>query len=149
MVRRARFDAAHGGVMIETETGYAYSNQSRRASDQHQAISDLLDTITQEQISRLVNLPRARCAEVAAGGGSIAAWLVNQVGRAGQVLATDIAPDLIPQHPGLTVLVHDITLGALPGDKYHLVHARLLLNHLTHRRRALEHMVASLAPGGV
>jgi SAM-dependent methyltransferase len=128
--------------------GYAYDNQSVHAVEHHDALSGLLDNQTRQLIEGLVDLPGSRCLEVAAGGGSIAVWLAEEVGPTGSVLATDLKPERIPNHPELEVRQHDITTDAPPGQ-YDLVHARLLLNHLPERRTALRHMVEALAPGGV
>jgi SAM-dependent methyltransferase len=132
-----------------TPHGYAYDNDSSHAVDHHTALSMLLDGFSQKRISDLVELPGSRCAEVAAGAGAMAVWLVGQVGHDGAVLATDLKPRLIPDQAGMSIRAHDITTGPLPESPYDLVHARLLLNHLPQREQAVANMVASLAPGGV
>jgi SAM-dependent methyltransferase len=128
--------------------GYVFDNDSAHASDHHAALAALLDPVTRERISDLIELWGASCLEVAAGGGSIAEWLAAEVGSDGQVVATDTKPDLIPLRPRLSVLRHDITTGT-PGRGYDLVHARLLLNHLRQRRQVLHHLADALRPGGV
>lgn len=131
-----------------TARGYAFDNGSSFAEAHHAALAALLDPVTQDRIGGLLNLAGTGCLEVAAGGGSIATWLAEQVGPGGLVVATDTEPDLIPPHPRLSVLRHDITSGT-PGEGYDLVHARLLLNHLPRRRNALHLMARALRPGGV
>jgi SAM-dependent methyltransferase len=124
--------------------GYAFDNDSVQALDHHTALADLLDPATRQRISELVSLPGSRCLEVAAGGGSVAVWLAA---HASAVVATDVKPQHIPPHPGLTVEEHDITSGK-PLGTFDLVHARLLLNHLPERELAVRHMVDALSPGG-
>jgi ubiquinone/menaquinone biosynthesis C-methylase UbiE len=128
--------------------GYAYDNNDVAAVAHHAALADLLDDRTRTRIEGLLSLEGARCAEVAAGGGSVAHWLTTRVGSKGFVLATDVQPELIGPAAGLVVLPHDITTNRLPGDAYDLVHARLLLNHLPNREVAVANMIASLRPGG-
>jgi protein-L-isoaspartate O-methyltransferase len=117
-----------------TPRRYPFDNDSPFANAHHEALAALLDPVTQWRIGELLNLPGASCLEVAAGSGSIAGWLAEQVGPSGRVLALHTKPDLIAAHPRIQVRQHDITTGA-PAGGYDLVHARLLLNHLPSRRR--------------
>ncbi|AGL16781.1 trans-aconitate 2-methyltransferase [Actinoplanes sp. N902-109] len=128
-----------------SQPGYAFSNTSEQAATHHDALGDLLDERTHATITELTELPGRRVLEVGAGAGSIAAWLA---GPAAEVVATDIAPQRIPDRPRLTVRRHDIVTGA-PLGRFDLVHARLLLGHLPQRAVALRNLTAALAPGGV
>ncbi|MFG1849791.1 class I SAM-dependent methyltransferase [Micromonospora carbonacea] len=125
--------------------GYAFDNASEQAVSHHDALADLLDGSTRELIGELTELDGKRCLEVAAGAGSIAAWLAE---RAAEVVATDIAPQHIPARARLTVRRHDIVVDEPPG-LFDLVHARLLLGHLPRREEALRRLVAAVADGGV
>ncbi|MFG1904578.1 class I SAM-dependent methyltransferase [Micromonospora carbonacea] len=125
--------------------GYAFDNASEQAVSHHDALADLLDGATRELIGELTELDGRRCLEVAAGAGSIAAWLAE---RAAEVVATDIAPQHIPARARLTVRRHDIVVDEPPG-LFDLVHARLLLGHLPRREEALRRLVAAVADGGV
>ncbi len=91
-----------------------------------------------------------RCAEIGAGGGSIARWLCRHVGSSGHVLATDLDPRLLEsiQGPNLETRRHDITTEDLAPCAYDLVHTRLLLEHLPEHEEALRRMRAALKPGG-
>lgn len=131
--------------------GYTFSNSSEHAPAHHGALAVLLDATTMRRIQGLLPLLGATCADIGAGGGSIARWLAGQVGPGGLVVATDINIRQLPEYPRLVVLEHDIATGPVPasGDGFDLVHARLVLNHLPERRMALHHMVQSLKPGGV
>ncbi|GIH12575.1 class I SAM-dependent methyltransferase [Rugosimonospora africana] len=132
-----------------TTRPYAYDNDSAEATAHHEALASLLDPVTRWRITDLLDLTGAHCLEVGAGAGSVALWLADRVGPDGSVVATDTKPGLIPDHPRLTVLEHDITSQVPPGGDYDLVHARLLLNHLPQRRQVLERLAEVVAPGGV
>jgi SAM-dependent methyltransferase len=129
--------------------GYAYDNDGPSAVYHHAALAMLLDEVTQQRITDLIDLRNAWCVDVAAGAGTIAGWLASRVGPFGHVLATDIKPGLIPGHTRLTIKAHDITTSPLPQAPFHLIHARLLLNHLPRRRTAVANMISSLRPGGI
>ena len=90
------------------------------------------------------------CLEVAGGGGSIAAWLCNQVGPSGHVMATDLDPRFLEAitAPNLEVRRHDILADPLPDAAFDLVHARALLAFLPHPDQTIHKMVAALKPGG-
>jgi SAM-dependent methyltransferase len=128
---------------------YPYDNDSAEAPAQHDALASLLDPISRWRITDLLDLTGARCLEVGAGAGSIAAWLADRVGSGGSVTATDTKPGLIPVHRRLRVVEHDITVTAPPDGDHDLVHARLLLNHLPQRRQVLQRLADCLSPGGV
>lgn len=127
---------------------YAFDNDSGHAVAHHDALTQVLDGYTTQQVTELVDLDGARCLEVAAGGGGFALWLAERVGPNGSVLATDLKPGRIPSHPRLEIRQHDITSDPLDGG-YDLVHARALLNHLPQRRAVLSRLAAAVRPGGV
>lgn len=91
-----------------------------------------------------------RCLEVGAGGGSIARWLCERVGPAGNVVATDLDVRFLEtlDFPQLEVRRHDIVNDELEEGRYDLVHSRAPLEHLPERTAALGKMVAALSPGG-
>ena len=129
---------------------YVYSNHSAVAATHHQHLAAICDRQTKAVLSGLrVPLAGARCLEVGAGAGSVASWLAEQVGQDGQVLATDLHPMPIPDHPQLEVLRHDIVNQPVPTGRWDLIHARLLLMHLPQRVDVLHKLAAALSPGGV
>ena len=95
-----------------------------------------------------------RCLEVAAGRGSMAVWLAEQVGPAGQVVATDIDTRYLQrlELPNLEVLEHNILedpLEALGPGSFDLVCSRLALFHLVGKQeQAIRQMTKCLRPGG-
>ena len=88
-----------------------------------------------------------RCLEVGAGGGSLVDWMA---GRGATVLAIDIDTRFVEPLAGDAVEVRqvDIRTDELPEREFDLVHARLVLEHLTERRQILERLAAALRPGG-
>ena len=94
--------------------------------------------------------PGWRCLEIAGGGGSITAWLCNQVGADGHVMATDLDPRFLEAiaAPNLEVRRHDILADPLPEASFDLVHTRALLTFLPQPDQAIRKMVAALKPGG-
>lgn len=88
-----------------------------------------------------------RCLEVGAGGGSMVAWMA---GRGATVVAIDIDTRFVEPLAGDAIEVRraDLRTDELPEGEFDLVHARLLLEHLTERRRILDRFAAALRPGG-
>lgn len=95
-----------------------------------------------------------RCLEVGAGGGSMMKWMA---GRGASVLAVDIDTRFVEEFAttdegigtgGIEVRRIDIRTDELPRAQFDLVHARLVLEHLTDRHQILERLAATLRPGG-
>jgi ubiquinone/menaquinone biosynthesis C-methylase UbiE len=90
------------------------------------------------------------CLEVAGGGGSIAAWLCQQVGADGYVMATDLETCFLDTISSKTLDVHchDIRVELLPEAAFDLVHTRALLAFLPDPSLAIRKLIAALKPGG-
>jgi SAM-dependent methyltransferase len=88
-----------------------------------------------------------KCLEIGAGGGSLVEWMV---GRGAAVTAVDIDTRFIEHlaSDSITVRRTDIREDVLPQSEFDLVHARLVLEHLTDRRPILHRLAATLRPGG-
>src|SRR4051812_791969 len=113
---------------------YPLDNDDRLAYQHHRLLAELLDPVSQARLAPFV-APGAQCLEVGAGGGSIARWLVAQVGERGHVTALDLKPNHIPTQPGISVLAHDLNgEERLPAGPFDVIHARLVLSHLPNRR---------------
>jgi SAM-dependent methyltransferase len=89
-----------------------------------------------------------RCLEVGAGAGSMARWLAGRAGPDGHVLATDIDTRFLDGGAGYEVRHHDIVEGPPLPAEFDLAHARLVLQHVADKDRALANLAAALAPGG-
>ena len=109
-----------------------------------------MDAGTIDHIKRLGLLSGWRCAEIGAGGASVARWLATRIRRPGRVVAADTDTGALDRFlcDGLEIRPHDILAGPLDRDAYDFVHSRLLLARLPDRLPALKHMVSSLRPGG-
>ncbi len=131
---------------------YLLDNASAAAEERLSRLEDVLDPGTFRTLEATGVGPGWHCLEVGAGAGSIAIWLTARVGADGRVVATDIDPRYIEPLddalPNLEVRRHDITVDPLPESSFHLVHARLVLEHLPGRELALQRMAAALRPGG-
>ena len=113
------------------------------------ALAALFDPATRRLLTEVGVARGSRCLEVAAGTGSVAAWLADQVGPEGEVYATDIDLTHLGQlPPNVTYAQHDIVEDPLPDGAFDVVHTRLLLEHLTGRETALNRMATAVRPGG-
>jgi SAM-dependent methyltransferase len=131
-------------------TSYVFDNASAQAASRFRALEAIFDAGSQRMLLQLGVKPGWSCLEVGAGGGSIAAWLSERVGRDGHVLATDIDTRHL-RHLGLgnlTVQDHDLRHAPLPGGCFDLVHMRLVLIHLPSREEVLKRLVSALRQGG-
>jgi SAM-dependent methyltransferase len=136
---------------VDEERGYLLDNARAEAGIRFRALAELFDDSTFRHLLDLGVAPGRRVWEVGAGGPTVPAWLVEQVGPTGGVLATDIDTTWLRDLravPGCEVRTHDLGADPTPEGPFDLVHARLLLVHLPHRARALASLVASLRPGG-
>lgn len=135
-----------------THSAYLFEEDERARIG---AAEDLLDDGTIRLLKRVGVTDGWRCAEIGAGGGSIARWLSQCVGPRGRVVATDL--DI--RHlefigtPNVEVRLHDIvrqTLAPAAGSDagFDLVHTRLVLGHLPERESVLDKLVKAVRPGG-
>jgi SAM-dependent methyltransferase len=132
------------------DDGYLLDNARSEAGARFDALSELLDPVTFRHIEDLGVAPGWRCWEVGAGGPEVVSWLAGRVGPTGRVLATDIDTSWADGAAGGVVEVrrHDVGRDEPPEGGFDLVHARLVLVHVTDRERALRTMADSLRPGG-
>ncbi|MBP2476623.1 SAM-dependent methyltransferase [Crossiella equi] len=108
------------------------------------------DIFTQENITALSLPERARCLELGAGAGAVAAWLATEHPE-GQVLAVDADTSALGSLPNnVTVEQNDITSPAFqPGEGiYDLVHCRFVLSHAATREELVRRAARWLRPGG-
>jgi ubiquinone/menaquinone biosynthesis C-methylase UbiE len=129
---------------------YAFDHEWQQERQRLAAIETWLDPGTIRHLSDRGVGPGWRCLEVGGGGGSIAAWLADQVGPSGHVLATDLSTRFLEtlDRPNLQALRHDIVRDPLPVADFDLAHTRLVLAHLSDRTAGLDRIVAALKPGG-
>jgi SAM-dependent methyltransferase len=98
-----------------------------------------------------------RCLEIGAGTGPVAAWLADRVGSRGQVVAVDIQAHRFDVRCHGTATDAGTCSGTGTGSGadgswhprgYHLIHARLVFDHVPQRRALATSFVAALRPGG-
>jgi len=131
-------------------TDYALDNSWDRARRRLSLLEHHLDPMTKRRMTALGIRHGLRCLEVGAGGGSVAAWLCEQIGPTGRVVATDVNIQLLRDInlPNFEAIEHDITLDKPPESGFDLVHTRWLLHHLRDPELAIRRMIAALRPGG-
>ena len=131
------------------DEGYLLDNQQAEAGQRFDALAALFDSSTFRHVAALGLAPGWRVWEVGAGGPSVPRWLAGQVGPHGRVLATDLDPSWIANDiPSYDVATHDVGSDPPPVGPFDLVHARLVLVHVTQRVAAIAAMASVLAPGG-
>ncbi|MFI5893976.1 class I SAM-dependent methyltransferase [Actinoplanes sp. NPDC051513] len=136
-------------VVREAGTPYVFSNDRPTAAPLLDALGQMHDPFTTSRLTEAGVTPGSRWLEIGAGAGTIAAWLADQVGPDGEVIATDVRPQHIRTHSGVTVLEHNILTDPLPAGEFDGIHARAVLQHLPARREVLARLAGALKPGGV
>ncbi|MGH8879856.1 MAG: class I SAM-dependent methyltransferase, partial [Stackebrandtia sp.] len=126
---------------------YRLNTASELGQQQMDCIQAIMDTPTTTFLEPVVK-PGSRCLEIGAGGGSVAGWMAQQAGPTGAVVAVDLDPDLIAEHPVVEILRHDITDGVPGNEPYDVIHARWVLMHMSRREEVFKTLVDALAPGG-
>src|SRR3954471_5748178 len=71
-------------------SSYGFDNAWQQEQQRLAALSNTWDANTRRNFEALGPLEGLRVLDVGAGGGSVARWLVDAVGSAGHVVATDI-----------------------------------------------------------
>jgi SAM-dependent methyltransferase len=132
-------------------SGYLLGNAAVQTGGRFDALALTYDEPGRQALAAAGVRSGWRCWEVGGGGGSIAAWLAEQVGPAGSVLVTDIDPQWMRDLAGranITLRRHDVVSDDLPDERFDLVHARLVLLHLPQRHLVLDRLISCLRPGG-
>jgi SAM-dependent methyltransferase len=128
-------------------SNYVYDPSFAQERTRLAGIEDLWDPGSQALFDE-VGLARGwNCLEVGAGGGSLVEWMV---GRGATVTAIDIDTRFLEPLASdkVEVCCADVRADELPKSEFDLVHARLVLEHLTERRATLDRLAAALRPGG-
>jgi SAM-dependent methyltransferase len=154
LVTVAEAGPGHGAEALEIERRYRLAAAGREAAEDERLglLERLYDPVSRRR--RALVEKGWRCLEVGAGRGSMAVWLVEQVGPAGQVVATDLDTRYLQglDLPNLEVIEHNILedpLEVLGPGSFDLVCSRLTLFHLVGRQEvAMRQMTKCLRPGG-
>lgn len=137
-------------ISAVTAPGYALDSAWHAERDRLDSLTQLYDAGTLEVVHRLGIASGWHCLDVGAGTGSLAQRLADLVAPTGCVTALDVDTRFLdPLASGhLYVEQADVTRGPLAEDRFDLVHARLLLEHLPERDAVLAEMVSATKPGG-
>jgi len=112
-------------------------------------IESIFDEKTLAWLKSSGPLENRRCLEVGAGAGSIAAWMAEEVGPEGSVVAVDTnARYLNGLRPRVDVMETAFGDDLVAAESVDVVHARYVLIHNPRARSLLEPMVRALKPGG-
>jgi SAM-dependent methyltransferase len=127
------------------------AERQQLAHDHFETLAGVLNESTFHHILAFCIREGWHCWEAGAGGDSVPTWLAQQVGPTGHVLASDIDTSMLEAtaNPPYEVRRHDLTADPPPAADFDLVHARLVLEHLTDPSVALTTLVAALRPGGL
>jgi SAM-dependent methyltransferase len=127
---------------------YLLDSGSDLGREQLDCLQILLDAHTTACLDAVGVRPGQRCLDLGAGGGSITRRLAERAGPTGRVVAVDISTDHLVTPRGVEVCCHDINDGLPVEGPFDLIHARLVLMHLSRREEILRMLAAALAPGG-
>ena len=116
----------------------------------------LLEAIADPRAIRLLDGTHVgegwRCAELGAGGGSMALWLSHKVGNGGSVVAVDRDTTLLSHlvdHPTIEIVECPIEDLELTPESFDLIHTRNVLMHMDSADAVIGALVDALRPGGV
>jgi 2-polyprenyl-3-methyl-5-hydroxy-6-metoxy-1,4-benzoquinol methylase len=139
--------------MCSAESRYGetiFASQSEVEQRRLQVMGEVSDVSTQALLNSVGVTAGWKCWEGGAGAGTIARWLAERVDSGGHVLATDIDTTALSAMtvPNLTVRQHDVVRDVLPEQRFDLIHARYVLEHIGERDQVLDRLVTALRPGG-
>lgn len=139
---------ATSSTPAETGQEYLLDTGTDLGREQLECLELLLDGHTTAALTAAGIRRGLRCLEIGAGTGSIARWMADRVRPEGRVVAVDIETNRLADGPGVEVRRHDINDGVADGGPFDLIHARLVLMHLSRRREIVTELIDALAPGG-
>lgn len=145
---------ARGPLMLRFEgllSTYIFDQAWERERERLNGLAVLYDEGTERVLSAAGVARGWRCLEIGGGTGTIARWLASQVGPQGQVVVTDVDVRFLDELDDERVKVrrHDIVRDDLEEGAFDLVHARLVIQHLSARECALQKAARALRRGGV
>lgn len=112
-------------------------------------LSRVADGRTRRALTEVGIAPGWHCCDIGSGAGTVAAWMVEQVGATGRVVSLDVDTRFQPPGEGvLEVRTLDVTVDPIGDELFDLVHARAVLQHLAQREAVLDKMIAAAKPGG-
>ncbi|MUN38003.1 class I SAM-dependent methyltransferase [Actinomadura litoris] len=134
--------------MYNTDHEERFDNDAPVAGEQLALLAQILNRETFGVLGEVVVSHGYRSWDVGTGDGSVARWLAARGGVNGHVVASDLKPQHVPDHPRIEAIRHDLTADPWPEPKFDLIHARLLLMHLVDRDAIAVRLAEHLRPGG-
>ena len=132
--------------------GYLWANRHREEERRLRLLEGLADPRSFRLLTEAGVAAGWECAELGAGGGSVAGWLSDRVGPTGHVVAVDLdARFLTPltNRPNVQLVEADLATIELASGSFDVVHTRNVLVHLPDPDEAVTKLVGSVRPGGV
>ncbi|MGO4200589.1 trans-aconitate 2-methyltransferase [Rhodococcus sp. TAF43] len=141
--------------MVDTSTlngrygDEVFAHERSDERDRLDALTRSLDEISFARLDTLPIRPDSRCLDIGAGTGTVAASLADRA-ASGHVIALDRSIALLDPNAreNLEVVEADITTAEFPPGSFDVIHARLVLQHLSDREEVIGRAVSWLAPGG-
>lgn len=135
---------------MEGDGAYQFGVETARETERLAAVERAFDPLSRWLLLEAGVRRGWRCWEVGAGNGSIARWLSAAVGPEGSVWATDLDDQRFdPGDTDVRFASHDILTDPLPAERFDLVHARFLLEHLPRPQLIVERLRQSVRSRGV
>jgi SAM-dependent methyltransferase len=123
--------------------------QQRLEQQRLLALARERDPMTRRVLTDIGIVPGWSCCDVGSGAGTVAAWLAEQVGPTGRVVALDVDTRFQPPGHGVVeVRRTDVVREPIGDAEFDLVHARALLQHIESREQVLDSMIRAARPGG-
>jgi SAM-dependent methyltransferase len=144
-----RFSGANERRETPRMSHYVYDTEFAEERTRLEAMETLWDPGTRRVLTDVGIAPGWSCLEVGAGGGSVPRGLIEGVGPTGRVVAADLDPRYLEDLPaGVEVVQLDVRTDELPDGDFDLIHARLLLEHLSEHASVVQRLATKLRPGG-
>jgi SAM-dependent methyltransferase len=112
-------------------------------------MAEIVDPITYRAVYAS-NVPTGGRCLVLGAFGSVARTLAARVGPSGEVIAA-AEPETIDVsgYHNIRAIEHDVSVDELPGGRFDVICARLLLVRMPNRRRIVAQLADALTPGGM
>jgi SAM-dependent methyltransferase len=131
---------------------YWFDNSLSDEGDRLRLLEAIADPRSIRLLDELEVGPGWRCAELGAGGGSMAKWLASRVGAKGSVVAVDRDVSLLrhlDEQSNVEVVESSLEELELVAASMDLIHTRNVLMHIDGADEILAHLIEALRPGGV
>ena len=135
-----------------TTSGYTFAGVDRAQElERLRRIERIFDSASQRLLDAADLSLGARCLEIGAGAGSIAAWLAERVGDEGEVVAVDLDASFLRAcslPARVRIIESDVRRAALVGSHFDAAHGRYVLVHNADWEALVDAVIAALKPGG-